>query len=75
MAIFLKKMKIFGNFFLKKCQAFGNFLTVKWQFSGGSGWELTYGSSPMVTHVPSHTHMVTGSEPPEHGFIAPVFIG
>ena len=36
MAIFLKKMKIFGNFFLKKCQVFGNFLTVKWQFSGGS---------------------------------------
>ena len=37
MAIFLKKMKIFGNFLEKKCLGFGNFLTVKWQFSGGSG--------------------------------------
>ena len=40
LAIFLKKMKTFGDFFLKKCQVFGNFLAVKWQFSGGSGHDL-----------------------------------
>jgi len=50
MAIFLKKMKIFGNFFgknenfwqffWKKCQVFGISLTFKWQFSGGSGQYL-----------------------------------
>jgi len=39
MAIFLKKIKIFGNF-LKKCQVFGNFFTLKWQFSGGSDMNL-----------------------------------
>ena len=34
--IFLKKMKIFGNFF-EKMSSFWQFLTVKWQFSGGPG--------------------------------------
>ena len=34
-------MKIFGNFFEKKCQVFGNFLTVKWQFSGGSAFDIS----------------------------------
>ena len=36
MAIFLKKITIFGNFIEKNDKFFGNFLTIKCQFSGGS---------------------------------------
>ena len=36
-----EKMTIFVNFFEKKCQDFGNFLTFKWQYSGGSGKNIT----------------------------------
>ena len=52
MAIFLEKMKIFGNFFeknenfwqffWKKCQVFGNFFTVKCQFSGGTEHDASF---------------------------------
>ena len=47
---FLKKMKIFGNFFFLS-QVFGIFLTVKWQFSGGSGPQLTR-LTGTVDHLP-----------------------
>ena len=36
-----KKMKFFGNL-KKKSQVFGNFLTVKWQFFGGSGFNILW---------------------------------
>jgi len=43
---FFKKIAKNFHFFQKKlpfaklCQVFGNFLTVKWQFYGGSEWDL-----------------------------------
>ena len=39
---FFEKNEIFLAIFLKKCQIFGNFLTVKWQFSGGSAWNIIW---------------------------------
>ena len=40
---FFEKNEKFWQFFKTKCQVLSNYLTVKWQFSGGSGLEPTFG--------------------------------
>ena len=54
LAIFLKKMKDFGNF-LKFFQVFVNFWTVKWQLSGGSEIYLKFKPLPIERVLRPHT--------------------